>query len=70
MLDKLCDIEIELLRHMNGEKTSIGGWGSWMTGAIEAMEACGLIERVFMPLSISYVITEAGRAALREREGK
>ncbi len=63
-MDALCDLEIELLRDLNGEKTTITGWGSWMTPAIEALHGHKLVDQVLMPLGINYVINDKGKAYL------
>lgn len=59
-----CELEIELLRDLNGEKTSITGWGSWMTPAIEFLHGAKLVERSRTVDGIRYTISETGKAYL------
>ena len=59
-----CALEIELLRDMNGEKTTIAGWGSWMTPAIEYLHSVKLVDRKRDANGIRYVISDTGKAYL------
>lgn len=63
-MSELCDLEIELLRDLSGEKTTITGWGSWMGECIEALQGHKLVDRKFSDGAIRYVINDAGKAYL------
>lgn len=63
-MDNLCALELELLRDLNGEPTTITGWGSWMTPAIEFLHGRKLVDRKFSDGAIRYVISDAGKAYL------
>lgn len=56
MTNKLCEYEMNLLRHCNGEEISGLSWGAAMSVALEYLESDGLIES----RSGSYKITQKG----------
>lgn len=54
--------ELELLRHMNGEETTITHWGSWLAEAAKVLAGHGYCSR--LP---NAQITEKGREFLRRK---
>jgi hypothetical protein len=63
-----CAVEIELLRDLNGEKTTISGWGSWMTPAIEWLHGHKFVDRIIDSGGVNYRISEKGKAFLATQE--
>lgn len=57
--------EIEVLRLLAGEPNRVGAWGAWVGACLEFLEDAGLCTP-----GPNYVITEAGRQALRQADSR
>jgi hypothetical protein len=67
MTDKLGLFELDLLRELNGEPTTKElRWGAAMGVAIEYFYEKGYVARTIGPDGIRYVITDKGKAVLKE----
>lgn len=66
----LVEFEVDLLRSMNGEETSIKGWSGAVGVAIECLLGRKLVSREHRDDGIHYVINDAGRAYLAQLKPK
>jgi hypothetical protein len=68
MTTDLTEYERDLLRYLAGLPNTIKGWGAAMSVAIEYLHGQKLVSRERTAEGIRYVITDAGYAALAEKE--
>jgi hypothetical protein len=64
LLPKFSAFELDILRHVGGEKVDSLTWGAGMSVAVEWLEGRGLLCRERTAKGVRYALTNAGREVI------